>query len=271
MINPEPPFLNFSSKRCRVVCRKDFEFFKNEFFNFPLWFASDGKIIHSDRNVLKTFDAKLLKEFDADLVVKSFKVPNLISRTIYTIFRPSKASRSFYNSWKLSAAGFSVPQPVAFIECFDRKLLKESFYISERLDFDCTLHQVFRKQMFDWELILPLVVEQAFKMHQAGLLHRDFSHGNVLVKKVTDGFTFSFVDLNRLYVGPVGFKFGLKSLVRLANDDISTKLLATHYARLAHRDELEALTILSKELNKHRTQKNIKKNIKIKLGLAKKK
>lgn len=269
ILNKKP--LIFSNKICRVVCRDDFAFFEKELLDFKHWFLLDGVIIHADRNVLKSFDSVLLVGSDIDIVAKFFKIPNLVSRVIYSFFRPSKAKRSFENSWRLVRAGFSVPLPIAYVEYADRGLLKESFYISERLNFDCTLHAVYRKQMFDWALILPLVVEKAYQMHQAGLMHRDFSHGNILVKQKEEEYLFSFVDLNRLYVGPVSFMQGLRSLVRLANDEASLKILADCYARCANRDEGEAFDILSKELAKHRTYQIRKKNIKTMLGISKKK
>lgn len=271
MVIPETHTQSFSNKNYNVVCRADFLFFEKELLDFKNWFARDGRVIHADRNVLKSFESTLLVGSNLNIVAKCFKTPNPFSRVIYSFFRPSKAKRSFDNSLKLIQAGFSVPLPIAYVECFEQGLLKESFYISEQLKFDCTLHNVYRKQMYDWAEILPLVVKKAYEMHQLGLLHRDFSHGNVLVKKENEEYFFSFVDLNRLYVGPVSFEKGLESLVRLANNEESLQLLATHYAYCAKRDEHEAFNILSTKLSKHKAYQVRKKNIKNKLGISKKK
>jgi len=262
----ETDLLYFSEKSSHVCCIPEYKFIKSILVDFFPWFEKQGEVIHVDRNIIKVFDKALIDSAD-DLVAKSFKVPNVISRIIYSFFRQSKAKRSFYNSLKLEAAGFSVPSPVAYVECTDKKLINNSYFISKKIDSDCTLHEVYRQQMFDWNEVLPHVVEQAYLMHQSGMLHRDFSHGNILVKKKGDVFSFSFVDLNRLYKGNVGFESGLKSLVRLANDEESLLVLAKCYAAQAKRDEQEAIAVLRNCLSRHQSQKRLKQVFKNLLGI----
>ncbi len=247
---------------------QEFAFFVESLSSARAWFLENGEAIHQDRNVLKRFDSDLFNGLDDAVVVKSFKIPNPVSRLIYSFFRPSKAKRSFRNSVELVKAGFSVPSPLAYIEFFNAGLLRESFYFSREFSYGCTLHEVYRKQMFEREDVLPLVVKEAYKMHQSGFLHRDFSHGNVLVSKKADLYTFAFVDLNRLYKGKVSFEFGLKSLVRLATDERSTEILAEHYALCAGRSKEEALKVLNVHLYAHKRQKALKQKIKKALGIS---
>lgn len=261
--------VRLSNGACRAYLRPQYSQLKSCVINIKGFFEENGTAIHADRNIIKVFDQSLFSDLDEALVVKSFKVPHPPGRFIYRFFRDSKAKRSLVNSLYLEQAGFSVPSPVAYTEYFENVLLKESFFVSKKLDYDCTLHEVYRKQLFNWHVILPLVVEQAYRMHSANLMHRDFSHGNVLVKQVDDGYLFSFVDLNRLYIGPVTFKQGLKSLVRLANDDETLALLARYYAQHAGRDESEAFKVLSEFLSKHRSRKKLKQKFKDLLGIKK--
>jgi tRNA A-37 threonylcarbamoyl transferase component Bud32 len=271
MTHSTEQLLSFGNKHCRIVCRPEYLFLKSSLLNFSNWFDENGEAIHADRNILKRFRSSLIEGLQVDLVAKSFKVQNPLSAFIYTHLRESKARRSFENSLKLLNAGFSVPEPVAYIECFGKGILKESFYISEAIDFDCTLHEVYREQMFDWRTVVPLVIEQAYLMHASGFMHRDFSPGNILIKEVDGQYQFSFVDLNRLYIGAVSFDEGLKSFVRLANNDELLLLLTKVYSSCAHKDDREAYDILSVYLAKHRLYKERKVKIKKILGLDKKK
>lgn len=169
---------------------KEFDYFKSYLADFDNWFDNAGEPIHKDRNVLKYFSQQVYTELEHDIVVKSFRIPIPVSRVIYSFLRPSKARRSFENSQVFLNKGFQVPKPLAFVELKTKGLLYKSYFISENIDVDCSLHEVYRKQMFDWKELLPLVVEQAYNMHQKDLLHRDFSPGNVLVKKQAQTFQF---------------------------------------------------------------------------------
>ena len=250
---------------CRVVFRPEFDASKYNLLNILQWFPENKNSIHNDRNILK------IVEFGENVtVIKSFKIPTLFSRLIYTFVRSSKAKRSFENSLVLKNKGFNVPEPLAFLEFFNKGLLKESFYISRKLVFDCTLHEVVRGQKFLWEDILPLVVEQAYCMHQSDIIHRDFSHGNVLVSNSGGRLYFSFVDLNRLYMGHVSFKMGLKSLVRLIDNDQTLEIIAKKYAECGQQDAGYTRMILGKYFSRHQRQKRFKSKLKAYLGIKKK-
>jgi tRNA A-37 threonylcarbamoyl transferase component Bud32 len=250
---------------CKMMYQKDFSTSETFLLDILQWFPENQNAIHNDRNILKVVDlgGRLT-------VVKSFKTPHLPSRWIYTFFRSSKAKRSFENSLTLKEKGFNVPEPVAFLEFFNHGLLKESFYISEKVTFDCTLHEVVRGQKYSWVEILPLVVEQAYRMHQCGIVHLDFSYGNVLVRELNNGFGFSLVDLNRLYKGEVSLQRGLKSLVRLIESQESLYLIAEKYAQCSQEDPDVLRSILSEHYERHLRQKRVKSRLKSFMGIGKK-
>jgi len=249
----------------KMVYRKGFSISETFLLDILQWFPENQNAIHNDRNILKVVDLG-----GCLTVVKSFKTPDLPSRCIYTFFRASKAKRSFENSLTLKEKGFNVPEPAAFLEFFNHGLLKESFYISEKVAFDCTLHEVVRGQKYSWVEILPLVVEQAYRMHQCGIVHLDFSYGNVLVRQMSDGFDFYFVDLNRLYKGEVSLERGLKSLVRLIENKESLFLVAEKYAQCSQEDPDFIQSRLSEHYERHLRQKRVKSRLKSFLGLGKK-
>jgi serine/threonine protein kinase len=265
--NPQQ-YVVSKNKQYDLVCVKKLEVFQGELVSIKEWFGEKGESLHDDRNVIKRYSSKEFPNLEKDIVVKSFKTPNSLSRFIYTFFRASKAKRSFENSITLAEAGFSVPEPLAYIEFKDKGLLKESFYISEYLVFDCSLHEVFRRQAdgFHWNEILPLVVDQGFKMHEKGVLHKDFSPGNVLVKKKDSGFKFSFVDLNRMYKGRISEKKGLASFMRLAHDNDSERMIVERYAACSKKDIAFIEGVFQRELKKYRSSKNLKQKFKSLLG-----
>ena len=262
---PEHVHRNVKFRNAGLVHSERFEFFWESPEAFESWFEQNGKVVHMFRNELKILSDSRLRK---DVVIKSFKVPGFFSKLIYSFFRPSKARRSYENSFIFLDKGFQVPYPLAYLEKRKSGLLGKSYFISELVDFDCTLHEVYKREMYDWSEMLPLVVEQAYLMHIAGLVHRDFSPGNVLIRKIGDGYTFSYVDLNRLRMGDVSFGRGLKSLVRLAHDVESQEIIARTYARLSNHGESEAIALMAKTAGRHRFVKEKKSAIKIKLGLA---
>lgn len=76
----------------------------------PALFKYDyGTVIYKGRNVLREMDWHGTK-----VVVKSFRVPNLINRIAYGVFRSSKAQRSFEYAKMLRREGIGSPAPVAY-------------------------------------------------------------------------------------------------------------------------------------------------------------
>jgi tRNA A-37 threonylcarbamoyl transferase component Bud32 len=207
------------------------EFVQNILTIQELFASEKGEILHNARNVIKEISVN-----NSKLVIKSFRIPGLWGRLLYTYFRSSKAKRSYQYSLKLKAKGISVPAPVAYIECYEKSLLKESFYISEKFSYDCTLHEVLRNEMFSCEDVLPVVARFAFDMHQKDFLHLDFSPGNILVKKVGETYQLSMVDVNRMHIGAVDFELGLNGFTRLLRDEQGVTLLANAYADCAIQD-----------------------------------
>ncbi len=250
-------------------CNEKFDLSQLDFENFHGWFERNGEVIHQDRNVLKKFLAKDCPEIPFDIVVKSFKSPYWINRLIYTFIRPSKAKRSMVNSDALIERGFLAPEPLACIHYMEGALLGRSYYLSKKIDYDCTLHEIYRKQMFDWSEILPLVVEQGYLMHKRGILHRDFSPGNVLVSEQNGAYQFAFVDLNRVQFGEISLKKGLMSFIRLAHDELSQTIIVKQYAILTGSSEQLLQKMFSSALSRRRFWQQAKRIIKTLVGKSK--
>ena len=72
----------------------------------------EGVVIHADRNVV-TYRSLEHGEF----VVKYFRGMYLFNRLAYSLFRKSKAERSFLHSEILNSKGIETPPPVAWMDC----------------------------------------------------------------------------------------------------------------------------------------------------------
>ena len=192
------------------------------------YFQASPTIIHQARNILKvvTFE-------DKTFVVKAFKRPHFLYKVIYTFFRKSKAKRSCENSQKLLAIGIAAPNPVGYIEKKRFGLLDESYYISEEMPYDFTIREALARQMEDVESIYRQFVAFAYTMHQKGVIHRDFTPGNVLITKEGSQYRFAIVDVNRMQFKPVAFKEGVKNFSKFWLSDEDAEFFGSEYAKLA--------------------------------------
>lgn len=214
--------------------------------NIDALFSSSDKVLHRARNVIKEVP------YDGtNLIIKSFRIPGLWGRLVYTFFRRSKARRSFEYSLSLNDKNIKVPAPVACVECYESGLLKSSFYLSEKFSYDCTLHEVLRDEMFSCETVLPEVARFAYAMHQQGFLHLDFSPGNILVKETNGTYQLAMVDVNRMRFGQINFELGLKGFTRLLRNQKGVVLLAHAYAECANQDQAQAVEKLQQNYQEY--------------------
>jgi tRNA A-37 threonylcarbamoyl transferase component Bud32 len=174
------------------------------------------------------------------LIIKAFKLPNVINAYIYTTLRKSKAERSYINAKRLQQYGFLTPAVVAYAEVRDGMKLRESYYISE--EFKGSEIREWEK-LPDSESLLHALAGEMVKMHEAGVWHKDFSPGNVLYSGDKDkGYRFYYVDLNRMQFG-VKSKKKLMSMFKSINlNREETLRLAREYAKVSGRPiaEVEA-------------------------------
>ena len=84
-------------------------------------------------------------------------------------------------------------------------------------------------------------------MHDQGVLHLDFSPGNILWEQTPDGqYHFSVVDINRMHFGAVDMNRGCKSFSRLWGPKRFIRLLVEEYARQRHFDPETCVSITMK-------------------------
>jgi tRNA A-37 threonylcarbamoyl transferase component Bud32 len=133
------------------------------------------------------------------VVVKCFGWRNTIS-AIMSPFMRSRAQKSWDASWWLLEAGVPVPKPIAVFTNRSRGFVKSNFLITEYIGTNQKVRRILRNEIVEAEqknLILRKMAEMVRKMHQAGMIHRDLTPGNFLVKD-SNCEEIYLVDLNRL-------------------------------------------------------------------------
>lgn len=238
----------------KIRLNKDYENFQEFVINIKSYFQNNKQTIHKARNELK-----IIEYNDIDTVVKSFKVPNVLRRVFYTYFRDSKAKKSFDYSIKIKSF---TPKPIGYIEFYENNLLHESYFISEKFEYDFTIREPLLDDNFkDKEKILRSFAKFTYELHQNNIFHNDYSPGNILIKKDENAFTFKIVDINRMKFEELDFQQRAKSFSKLWARDDELEIIANEYLKYYTADHnfVQRVCYYS---NKNKRMKNLKKRLK---------
>ncbi|MBQ7309949.1 MAG: hypothetical protein IJW88_00270 [Alistipes sp.] len=172
---------------------------------------------------------------EMSVVVKRFAVPNWFQRIIYTLFRKSKAARSYGNALILRTMGIDTPEPIAYIEQYRFGLFHTGYYIA-RFSTNSTLSHITTLSDSQQSLVAVDLAEFTAKMHSFGVAFYDYNSQNILYKKCDDKYHFEIVDINRMdfRYKPLSIKDSIKTIYRLRMD-FSSQFETTfleHYAML---------------------------------------
>lgn len=187
-----------------------------------------GELIYKGRNEIREF-----RIGDKDVIVKSFKIPNLVNRIVYGLFRKSKAERSYAYAQMLNAAGIGSPTPIGWLEQRRGLLFTYSYYASLRSTCPLGYMDVIALPVEERNEYLRAIAATTARMHDHGWLHTDYSRGNILCGRGDDGsIRVEIIDLNRIRFREVDCKMGCKNFERLPGDEDVLTVLADEYARL---------------------------------------
>lgn len=209
--------------------------------NLPRTFDHCGVVIHNSRNVIKKIDTG-----GRLYVVKNFKGMYFFNRLAYSLFRPSKAVRSYNYSALLNQKGISTPPHVAWIDCYTLGFLTRSYFVSVYSPNE-TLGQYIRHSINGTEsLLLRQLAAFILKLHRLGIYHEDLSLGNILVNKTNNGYDFALVDLNRIKFGRITYHKGLRNFGTLRMDPVERNSLIREYAKLSRQDPEKSIQAFAK-------------------------
>ncbi|NLK66703.1 MAG: hypothetical protein GX282_04425 [Campylobacteraceae bacterium] len=239
----------------RYEIHVDFESFKDFLLGIKTHFAKNLGNIHKARN-----EIKVINHQNTDLVVKSFKIPHFLNKIIYTFFRNTKAKKSYEHALKI---GNFTPKPIGFIEFYKFGLLDESYFISEKFEYDFTIREPLLDADFpDKSEIFRAFAKFTYDLHESGIYHLDYSPGNILIKKQGSGYIFKLVDINRMKFLPFDVSLRAKNFEKLWAKDEDLKIIAGEYAKLLNYDEKEFISLALKHSQSLKKRKNFKKSLK---------
>lgn len=220
-------------------------------------FSGDKHTIHKARNELKVIELGGVKT-----VVKSFKIPHLLNRIVYTHFRKGKAYKSYHNALRLEELGISTPSPIALIEFYESGLLGESFFIAEFFDYDFTIRTPLLEPLEDREAIFIAFAAYTYGLHQKGVWHLDYSPGNILIKRTESGYQFSIVDINRMEFRNISPLEGCENFNKLWASDEELDIMGREYARLSGFNVAVTIAEMKRHNDANKRMKNFKKRLK---------
>lgn len=188
-----------------------------------------GEVVYEARNVLRRFcwDGTVV-------VVKKYKMPILINRFIYGTFRKSKARRSFEYAHVLEEKGFRTPSAVAYIEERRCGLFAESYLVTLNEEYPQMMRRFLSDESLtdEGKMVLRAFAAYTVRLHEAGVLHEDYSPGNIAFEIAGDKVSFSLFDINRMHFGRLSRKRCLHNLCRITPSIVVLSYLAGEYARL---------------------------------------
>ena len=210
------------------------------------------------RNTIKLFNIGKRK-----INIKSFKSPNFINSLIYDTFRKSKAQRSYEYANKLINLGVLTPLPIAYIQNSSFIRLKQSYYISEHLDYDFTFREISRDLSFEDSVnALKAFTRFTYNLHEKGIHFLDHSPGNTLIKKDRSGYDFYLVDLNRMEFKQMTLLDRIKNFSRLSHSEDVVKIMSCEYAKCIGKSDNYIYDLMWKEIMIFRSKVNRKRKLK---------
>lgn len=243
----------------KTIINPKYERLRGEIERIPDTIAGTGIVIYSDRNTI--YRATIGGE---ELTVKAFHVPAPFNRLIYSTLRHSKARRSFDNAMELERLGIGTPEPIAYIEERRSGLLARSYYVCRMFTGQNIRH--WETEIPDYRNMIRAFAAFTLDLHRKGVMHRDFSPGNILFNRKDDGaYRFVLVDINRMRFG-VKNRRTLYRNFRCLNIDSEeeTARIAEEYARIAgldsekmRRTAVRLLRSYHKEKARHRLLKRL--------------
>ena len=207
--------------RMLLVVNPEYESERVFFETLPLTFAQSGEVIYDARNQIRLIDG---------WVVKRFHCPRGLNAFIYGFLRKSKAQRSYENGLYCLRHGVATPEPAAYMEESRFGLLGYSYLVTRPAA--CTrLHREFTLAYTpDLDDTIRPLARFTAHMHEEGILHLDFSPGNILWDRADGEYRFEIVDINRMRFGKVSMKEGCRSMRRICARSRFFDIFADEYA-----------------------------------------
>lgn len=219
----------------KIVVHPKYEHLRTWLEALPATFEQQGEVIYEQRNRIRRMTVNGLP-----VVVKRYRKPALPNRIVYAWLRKSKAERAYENALQLLEKNIATPEPIAYILCGEG-LLAETYLVTRASELKHTFYDFRDGVIAGKEELIEAFAQYAALLHNAGVLHKDFSPGNILYDRVDGKWQFEVVDINRIQFGNVSPKEGCYNLCRLWGKTDFFEQLSPVYAKERHINETQCL------------------------------
>ncbi len=209
--------------------------------NLPQIFDDEGEVIYSGRNILKKF---IINGYS--IVVKSYCAPVWINRFVYRFFRKTKAQRSFEYAGLLRNLGIGSPAPIGYYVEQKGLFIGRTYFACLESALRNEYRDMSKKKFENEDLILKAVADVTAKLHENGILHTDYSTGNILFDEVDGQIAVEIIDLNRIRFRKVNIYRGCRNFDRLPGTQHMLKVLSDEYAEKRNFDKDLCFKLISK-------------------------
>ncbi|MEN9919850.1 MAG: hypothetical protein RL662_2286 [Bacteroidota bacterium] len=227
----------------------------------PHSFDAKGEIIQDRRNKIKEIHFE-----DYYLNVKRYRKPILLNRIIYSFFRKPKAYKAYYNGLNMLEKEFNTPTPIAYVEQFEFGMLSSSFFVSTQLHSVKEIREYYFAKVTGNEAFLTAFAQYTAQLHDANILHLDYSPGNILIAEQNEQYIFSLVDINRMQFVEIDLKMGCENFCRLFEHDEVIVFIAHEYAKARSLDIHKCEELMLDFKHKFERKKERKKTLKAFFG-----
>ena len=192
----------------------------------------DTEILLDTRNRVGVVALPQQDESKVDIVIKEFRSRGV--NLLKSLFLRGKAFKSWRGAVALVEREIETPSPVAYLEKRKGLFLDQSFFLAERVGGIEEIRFLFLKlPPSELRQLLISLSQHLSTCHKRGILHRDLSDGNILVKEDKPGkFMFYLIDTNRIRIRikkRIGLLSGVKNLIRLGVPLDFQRFFLQHY------------------------------------------
>lgn len=209
--------------------------------SLPETFGSLGDLIRNIRN-----EIRLIQTGEYKLVVKSYKIPNILNKVIYGSLRKSKAERAYEYAEYLLSREIGSPVPVAYITERKNGLFNRSYFISLLSDCPYNYYDLFDRKFEREQAILEAIAETTAKLHENNFLHHDYTGGNILFDDTKTEIPVEIIDLNRMSFKKIGLTEGCKNFGKLQATEAMLEIMGSAYAKVRGYDESKCISLIKK-------------------------
>jgi len=208
-----------------LVINPKYEHLRGWLEQLPDTFTQQGEIIYEERNQIRRI---------GDFCVKRYATPKWWQRLFYAVRKP-KAQRAYEHALRLQQLNIGTPEPIAYISG------QQDYLVTKTSSLQRNFYEFRDGNIAGKEDLIRAFAQFTARVHEAGVLHLDYSPGNILFDKVNDDWQFELVDINRMRFAAVSPKEGCYNFCRLWGKRDFFETLSTAYAEARHIDPQQCL------------------------------